>query len=402
MAVDSKKNILKELLEGNPYLKGAYKKAEELGGLDFEQAYQVGGPEVVNQELLNQLTQLSKTKVTKEGTTTGILPALLSTVQGNPVSPLAPRQEELGINPALSLMRMGQEQKQEERMGRQEQRRDEQLDLYTKMEDRRLRQEKIKNLQYTGGVFKENELEKFANEGADFNAIIEAYGIPSRVDSKTGERSWLIPSKEILDNKASQQRVAPAEITYLSDVYDAVDTTQEIMDDLASLGIQDPSKFGKIEIPEGFFDKMGPLSLSAKFNLFGQYAQDPKYTALKTKIERSFQKFRKIVTGAQASYQELKLLRPLMESLQQRPGVFFAITNDLVNEGNRMAENRLNTMQSAGRDVSELRQQLEERKPKSGSKQTISPQSSSGVEQQLRAQGITGTIKAIRLKKKGK
>src|SRR3990167_2206612 len=80
----------------------------------------------------------------------------------------------------------------------------------------------------------------------------------------------------------------------------------------------------------------------------------PKYTALKKKIERAFQAFRSRVTGAQAATSELKLLRPLIASLKDRPEVFFQTIKDLQFEANRAGETRLDIYRRAGRDISQF------------------------------------------------
>ena len=87
--------------------------------------------------------------------------------------------------------------------------------------------------------------------------------------------------------------------------------------------------------------------------------QDPRYTALKRKIERAFQAFRKRVTGAQASDKELRMLRPLLARVQDRPGIFFETINDLIREGRNAYRDRLNLYQAAGRDIRQFEQILQ-------------------------------------------
>lgn len=53
--------LIKGLLESSPYLKGAYKKAQEQGATDFEQAAQTEGGKAANDQLLKQITELAQT-----------------------------------------------------------------------------------------------------------------------------------------------------------------------------------------------------------------------------------------------------------------------------------------------------------------------------------------------------
>lgn len=153
---------------------------------------------------------------------------------------------------------------------------------------------------------------------------------------------------------ASQKFLKEPEIQYTRDLSDTRDTLGEVRAGLEELGIKDPTKYGNV-VTETFDSEFGPISLPAKFNLVGQYAKDPKYTALKNKMERSFQKFRKVITGAQASYSELQALRPLIASFQDRPNVFFEQLGSLENETDRMLGNHLDILDAVGRDTTKIR-----------------------------------------------
>lgn len=163
-----------------------------------------------------------------------------------------------------------------------------------------------------------------------------------------------IGSREEARVSEQQKAFKEPEIQGLVDLSDARDTLSEVRSGLDSIGIKDTTKFGNV-ITESIDSELGPISLPARFNLVGQYAKDPKYTALKGKMERAFQKFRKVVTGAQASYQELQNLRPLIASFKDRPGVFFENLNTLEDETNRMVNNRISTYEALGRNVDKVR-----------------------------------------------
>lgn len=227
-------------------------------------------------------------------------------------------------------------------------------------EERRLRQEAATNFKQQGGVVTEDDMSNglsFA-PGADISSTIEAYGIPAQIDKKSGKRTWSIPPSDILKQRAAQMRISVPEEDHFNNIKNTLDTITEIKKDLAKLGIKNPDALGSASIPEGFLSDLGPVSIPARFNLAGQYAKDPQYTAVKAKIERLFQQYRKIVTGAQASYTELAVLRPLIMSMTQRPGVFFSQLGDLENETMRMMDNRLGSMEAIGRDTRGLRKML--------------------------------------------
>jgi hypothetical protein len=125
---------------------------------------------------------------------------------------------------------------------------------------------------------------------------------------------------------------------------------QEVVDGLKDLGVSNIEKVGSV-----VWQDLGPFSIPARFDLIAQYRKDPRYTALKSKLERAFQKYRKIVTGAQASDRELKMLRPLIASFKQRPQVFFTVAQDIMNEYDRQYNDRLALYEAVGRDISKLK-----------------------------------------------
>lgn len=228
-------------------------------------------------------------------------------------------------------------------------------------EERRIRQEKAGNVRNFGVTVNSQDIQQLEQEGLDLNATIETFGIPARVDPKTGERKYTIPPQSVLSQRAGQQRVTPKEEEYFIDVFDAVDTMQEVLDGLTKIGVTDLGAIGQIQT-EGITTELGPFSLPAKFNLIGQFAKDPKFTVLKVKLERAFQKYRKLITGAQASDRELRMLRPLVATFTSRPDVFFQTAKDLIGEGDRVIDTRLDLMESVGRNTTKLRGLVDRRR----------------------------------------
>lgn len=183
--------------------------------------------------------------------------------------------------------------------------------------------------------------------------VAGSYGKRDKVFKKSltpeemGDRAAAVGSEQ-------QKFFKEAEITDLKDISDTRDTLSEVRSGLEALGVKDPSQYGSIET-ETIDSNFGPISIPARFNLVGQYAKDPKYTAVKQKLERAFNKYRKIITGAQASEGELRILRDSFASFTNRPGVFFENLSTLENETNRMIDSRLKLYEAIGRDVSNVR-----------------------------------------------
>ena len=107
---------------------------------------------------------------------------------------------------------------------------------------------------------------------------------------------------------------------------------------------------------------IGIISLPARFNLLGQVTEDPKYTAVKRDIEQAFQQFRKTTTGAQASDKELRMLRPLVASLTDKPEVFFETINNRIQNIEFNYNDRLNLYKAAGRSTDNFEGILEGRR----------------------------------------
>jgi len=238
-------------------------------------------------------------------------------------------------------------------------------------EERRIREQKLETLNNRGGFVSQSEINKF-NEDLGFDAFsptIEALGLTAKIDSKTKERSYRIPAIRDLNEIAKRKTVSSKEIEFFQTQFDAADTMQEVLNGLSDLGIQDPAVLAKIgkAIPKDYFEGVGPFSLEARFNTISQFS-NPKFNALKQKLERAFQKFRKVITGAQASDKELRTLRPLIASLTSTPEAFFNIANDLISETNRSVDTRLGLMSDIGRDVTKIKERQSKRTKKLGSK----------------------------------
>ena len=144
------------------------------------------------------------------------------------------------------------------------------------------------------------------------------------------------------------------EVTDIRNLYDLITNHSTMRKDLSELGIE-LGKGGEIE-EETIDSPFGPISLPARFNLASQYMKDPKYTAAKNKMERVFQSYRKVVTGAQASDRELRMLRPLVASFKDRPEVFFANLANMEEEADTLLASRFDMYDAFGRDTTKLRE----------------------------------------------
>jgi hypothetical protein len=101
--------VMKGLLERNPYLKGAAKAAEKKGASDFEQAAQAEGGMQANQQLLGQLMQMIQ-PFDVPGTKIGTMGAVDNFLQGKGFNPEQAKQAQLKPSLALSIMEMAQKQ----------------------------------------------------------------------------------------------------------------------------------------------------------------------------------------------------------------------------------------------------------------------------------------------------
>lgn len=226
-------------------------------------------------------------------------------------------------------------------------------------ENRRQKEFKIENIEKFGASFAQDEIQDISdNLGIDLNSTIEAYGIPADRSGK-----FRIPPQKILDKKADMQVITPSEQEYFQDNLVLVDRLKESSDILSQMGIT-PEKFeqmGKIDYEE-VQTNLGPISIPARFQLVGQLKGDRELVRLTRKMERLFQAYRKVITGAQASGKELQILRPLFPSATDRPGILLDAIKDIENETYSNMDSRLELMGSVGRDVSKLKPLVEQRR----------------------------------------
>ena len=163
-----------------------------------------------------------------------------------------------------------------------------------------------------------------------------------------------ISNKKAAEVAETQKAFKEPEIIYLGNIADSRNTIGDLRKGLEEIGVKDPSKFGVIE-EETIDSELGPVSLPARFNLVGQYAKDPKYTAMKRKLDRFFNQYRKVITGAQASFQELESLQQAVGSFKDRPGVFFANLGEIEKEMDKALNTRLDIYDDVGRDTTRVR-----------------------------------------------
>ena len=102
-------NILKQLIDTNPYIKGAWKAAEKQGESDFLQASQTQGGVSANQQLLSQIMQMTQ-PMNVPGTRKGWAAGTADFFLGRGFDPNAPQQVQLSPSFAMKLLQMQQEE----------------------------------------------------------------------------------------------------------------------------------------------------------------------------------------------------------------------------------------------------------------------------------------------------
>jgi len=229
---------------------------------------------------------------------------------------------------------------------------------FQQQREERIRQEQLRRqerFRYTqmlsqGGGVDERQLLDFQNfMNFDLRPQLEAGRGEPYIDPQ-GKRRWRVLSDNEWSGKVTQGKFSPTEIEHLQTMKAEHRAWQNVLQRLQEIGIS-PASIGKMSF-QTVQSPIGPLSLPARFNLIGQYSKDPRYTAVKRDIELAFQHFRKRVTGAQASDRELRMLRPLLADLRDRPEVFFATINNAKQNIERAFEDRMNIYQRVGRDTS--------------------------------------------------
>ena len=103
--------VIKNLLETSPYLKGAYKKAQETGAADYESAASSEGGMSAQTNLMKQLVDMSTKSFPIEGTRIGEGAAIGKFFTGQGYNPDEPKRGQLKGTTAIALMKMLQAQR---------------------------------------------------------------------------------------------------------------------------------------------------------------------------------------------------------------------------------------------------------------------------------------------------
>lgn len=108
-------------------------------------------------------------------------------------------------------------------------------------------------------------------------------------------------------------------------------------------------------LESGGFKGMGPTTIRGRnipivSSIARQYGEDKeRFNEFFTENETAFQKLRKAITGAQASFQELQALRPLVPSTSDVPSVYLAKLMAARESSRRIRDKRLKRLEQAGR-----------------------------------------------------
>ena len=297
-----------------------------------------------------------------------LLPAQLSVITGRSASEFGIKEPVAGGTAADELALFQEKERIKRRVGEEFPKEEtgfqrEKFEFEKEKEARMLSQEERRNLQIKidnvdsfGATIGPKEFDEvLTTTGQDISDWQERWGL-----KKDKEENIRLPSKKERDVIVGRETIPPAELEHLNDYVESADIMREVLVEIKKQGIEDPETFRQIgkAIPRGYFKGIGPLSPKARFDLIANL-QDPRFAALKDKLDRAFQKYRKIITGAQASDKELKTIRPLVANFLQAPERFFINANDIVSEADRAFNRRLDLMESVGRDVSGLRGLIE-------------------------------------------
>jgi len=222
-------------------------------------------------------------------------------------------------------------------------------------EDRLLRGQDLQTLRTYGGSLDDEKLKSY---GIDVESYAKAGGA-TPIIGPDGKRKWQIMPYEQFKAKVSEGKWGKAEIDNFQDRVTENTRWKQVLENASRVGIDESNieDLGKIEF-DVVNTPMGPFSIPAKFNLAGQYLKDPAYTSLKRSIELAFSAFRKRVTGAQAGEKELQLLREIVPSLQDRPGVFFDTIRTLIDGSTNEMKSSLELYKAFGRDTTQLEKYL--------------------------------------------
>lgn len=224
-------------------------------------------------------------------------------------------------------------------------------------EDRLLRGQQLQSLKSYGGTLDDNQLKSL---GVDMESYARAGGaVP--IAGADGKRKWQIMPYEQFKAKVSENKWSKTEVDNFQNRVVENARWKNVLKIADEVGISQDNiaDLGSMEF-DTFNSPIGPVSIPARFNLYGQYAKDPAYTSLKRAIELAFTAFRKRVTGAQAGERELSILRDIMPSLRDRPEVFFDSIKNLIEGSDKEMQESLELYKSFGRDTSGLEKYMQE------------------------------------------
>lgn len=177
------------------------------------------------------------------------------------------------------------------------------------------------------------------------------------VRTAKGEKYKVLSEREWANRKKMPSKTETDDI---NNRYDVSKSFKNVATELEKLGdLPSDSKVNFEGSEKVNIKGVGMVSIPARLSFVGQLSKDPKYTAIRRELETAFQAWRKVVTGAQASYQELKYLREAFPQLTDQPEVFKATVKNIMERNGRELETRFNTWSDVGRDVSELRERYE-------------------------------------------
>jgi len=110
-------------------------------------------------------------------------------------------------------------------------------------------------------------------------------------------------------------------------------------------------------------DQFGPAVISAYDGsmtaFIRQYSKEPAFATAFAEIEKAFQLFRKETTGAQASDKEIKILRPLLPQLKERPDIFFSKLDETIKGTERAKRIYLESLEKGEVDISGFQEEKE-------------------------------------------
>jgi hypothetical protein len=163
--------------------------------------------------------------------------------------------------------------------------------------------------------------------------------IQKMIQVESGSKSSVIDLTS-LKKKQEAQKLTPTQIEHLNDYETARSNMQEILNQMKQYQF-----------------KTGPLQpMSWKFlgigELFTQLFGSKEFAAFKSAVNRAFQSYRKLVTGAQASDKELARLEPNLPKVTDRPDIFIEKAQQLINEYDRLKNLYLEDLKRGGYDIS--------------------------------------------------